>query len=344
MILIKFLFYFFILLFPFIGYSQDLNSQHTDWKKIDLRGKVKSIEKILYEPKDGNTKNLSDKQIVNGWYIGEYPKITKFNQNGYIISETEYKSLSQKKKYSEKIFVYDQENKIDSISLCTWGCFSKTFYSFQYESKGDTLIQNKILNKEVFYDPNGSISSLLPTQIYPKGILKQTSFYNNMGQLIKRINYDLDSIISEKNIYKYDKKGNLTTHKRLVYKKSRHTHKRHLEDIFSSVTKYSYNDKNLLKVKEKYGLKNDSLEGKTIYKYDKLNNIIEIRSNDRYITDSHRRDPVIIQKGSGFNPDGGLVYLQRYSYKYDEKGNWIERQELKKDTIQFVTKRYIDYY
>ncbi len=332
-----------LLFFPLIGYTQDINVLQTGWEGMDLKGKVRSIEQILYQPKNGSSEDWSDEQIVNGWYVGEYPKVIKFNRSGYITNITEYEVLSKKKKYSEKKITYNPQNEIDSISECIWGCDAKYFYSIQVVSKSDTIIQNKILHKIVFYTPNGRISTKFPTKKYPHGQLLQKSYFNK-GKLIKRVRYRKDSTIQEKILFDYNDDGKRETRKNLAYKNTRHNGQKKLDDFFSTITTYHYNDKGLLKEKDEFNLKNDSLKKKTLYKYDKHGNKIEIKSNDAGITDSHRRDPVIIQKDSGFNPDGSVKYSQKYNYKYDKKGNWIERQEVKNDIIEYVTKRKIEYY
>ena len=44
-----------------------------------------------------------------------------------------------------------------------------------------------------------------------------------------------------------------------------------------------------------------------------------------------------------YNTQGKLIEKINYEYKYDEKGNWIERLELNSDIPQIITTRKIHY-
>ena len=45
-----------------------------------------------------------------------------------------------------------------------------------------------------------------------------------------------------------------------------------------------------------------------------------------------------------YNTQGKLIEKINYEYKYDEKGNWIERLEFNLDIPQIITTRKIHYF
>lgn len=134
---------------------------------------------------------------------------------------------------------------------------------------------------------------------------------------------------------------------------------------------WHYNENNLLIETLEYKFKN--LERKTTYQNDKFGNQIEIRiysaedsligmyknefdsignkiiemlySKENLYSIKHIKynNNQNITEELTYNTQGKLIEKINYEYKYDEKGNWIERLELNSDIPQIITTRKIHY-
>ena len=150
---------------------------------------------------------------------------------------------------------------------------------------------------------------------------KYANKYDEKGNLIESITYNLDEKREDKTSYKYNEKGNLI---------QKNNYYNSIDRKSEDITTYMYNEKGNQIESNSY---NDvgKLESKTIYKYDEKGK--EIESNTYNVSGKLERKYTYKydEKGNtisfnNYGADGSLGH--KYTYKYDEKGKLIEENSL----------------
>jgi antitoxin component YwqK of YwqJK toxin-antitoxin module len=223
------------------------------------------------------------------------------------------------------------------------GCF---VYQRKYDTKGNKIEENR-------YYSNGSLDD------------KYTYKYDDKGNLTEENRYKSNGSLDWKKTYKYDGKGNRT--------------ELNIYDSDGSLDReytYKYDDKGNL-IEENYYNSNGSLSWKYTYKYDGKGNNIEYNVYEDGSLDSKKTykydDKGNCIEMTEYNSDGSLkkkdtykvavqddevkknihklldgIFSSNKTYKYDDKGNWIE--EISYDEIYYdtdtpiITERTIEYY
>lgn len=280
--------------------------EKNDLEKNDLIGKVKIIEEKNYITSEKFGKVIKLK--LQDW------RITTFNILGNIIEEK----------------IFDENGKINSISRIKYdkenNIIEKTFVGGGNSEIGKYIYDKNGNNIEfTYYHNNDEISfkqinkfdqknNLIDHRFYEyNGNLrdKTLSKYNDNGLVIETKEYSSNGtyiVFSSKKTKEYDEKGNLIVEKN-------YDEKGNLEFIY----KYVYDEKN--NEIEKILSKDNSIE-KNTRTFDKFNNCIK---NFEYLNNNLK---------SNFTNN----------YKYDKKGNWIQRIHFNNDIANRIDEKHIEYY
>jgi len=229
-----------------------------------------------------------------------------------------------------------------------------------------------------FYNLNGKVKSLKENNYKAEEKFgeivkgeKEESFtpvtiFNKDGNLIESSMYNANGELEFKTIYKYNEKGYIN--KEITYVAN---------GEFNTNNYHVYNEKGFLIEKNNFNAK-DSLVSKSNYRYDEKGNNIEINyykleEIDYKIKFEYNAKGQIIESNY-YDSDGSIIgkikYLynnkgneeevastffytwteedktkELFKYKYDEKGNWIERITFDEDNIPLkITERIIEYF
>jgi YD repeat-containing protein len=314
------------LLFNSLGIAQ---TKKSDWTKMDLKGKVKSINEISY---------ITDS-------VKQNVTTSVFNENGYLIEESTSSGRGTNKftyKYDDKGLLIEAPEKQNGGT-----------YTYKYNDKG-YLIEDVLLIK-------GTIKILGMKEL--DKVYKSTYSYDEKGYCIEKKFYTSDKSRFEETgtiAFKYDDKGHMIekneykpnghTIQTITYKyddKGRQTEWNELKSNGSlkSTFTYKYDDKgNLIEEPNSDGWK-------YLYTLDEKGNKIEINTYNQngkliwkhlYKYDNNRD---LIEKKT-YKPNGSLLDNITYTYKYDfdKNLNWIEIAEFWNGVQAKSTKREIVYF
>jgi|SRR5690554_1154702 len=289
------------------------NKIKNDLTTENLKGKVKSIKETPYKAieKFG--------EVTKGDVYVDYfsnIKYAMYNENGNITEMRKYDS---------------PEKTLDK-------------YVYNYDKKGNLIKENKYnsnekLESKKIYKYDDKLNLIELNKYNSERILesKEIYRYDYKENMVESNEYNSDGTLESKGIYEYNDKENLTEGK-LYYSNG----KLYYEFIQKRSDKGNMVEKNywysfdgaseinyILKYDEKCNLieskmyHNKELEHTRVCKYDENNNQIEENRYDSF---------------------GKLIEVQKYKYKYDDKGNWMEKIEYENDIPKKITEREIEYY
>jgi hypothetical protein len=281
-------------------------SQQSDWKKLDLKDKVKSVEIISYVAGEKFGK-ISKMGILEG---EQY----QFNENGLV---------TQKKRYGKQGLPIDQVTyKYDTLSnLIEQNIFDK---------KG--ILQRKILreynqfNKNTFesvYGPDGTLINRSILQ-YKDGIIPQKILtFDKKGRQINLKEYIYNKKTEAKSITTTNPKS------KIIERAEKYDNRKNLTNLYEfdvegnlkSYIRYKYDENNNL-IESSYYL-DDVLLVKRTLKYNNLGFLVEV---------------------SALYPEKDKKDIITYKYDFDEKSNWIEQVEYVNSIPVRVKERKIVYY
>lgn len=321
---------FIIVLFSILSIACDSEKRENDLTRENLKGKVKSVKEISYytEEKFGDPIK-SEKYNQAELYFNEQGYFTE--KNKHFKTETQSKETF---KYNNQGNIIEKKEFFNSSWLNSTRI---TTYTYQYDDK-ENLIEEKendenekLKSRKVFkydkknnktqYEWYGSDENLWE---------KYTYKYDERGNQIELNEFSADNILMRKYIYKYDEKGN-------QIEESKYNSDGKLEEKF--IFKY---DNNNNKIEEKLYDSDGKLEKKVVYSYNKGNLIEEKSYNSsdlltnewtcKYDDKANKRE---IRQNS-YSSYGKLLYSK--FYKYDERGNIIQNEEIKiHNTPQYTT-------
>lgn len=232
-------------------------------------------------------------------------------------SDLQQKNLKGKVK-SLKEFNYNATLKNNKIKKKEINFYGENIYSL-YNLQGNLtqkyifFDKDKIKEKYTYvYDKNYNKSEE-KFYSYDDNVKANGSYkYNSDGNLLEYyFRYENSDFLDTKTIYQYDKNHNLVELN--LYHFDNH--------LFSNYT-YKYDNKhNLIEENKTMGQDHHI---KTIYQYNKDNELISSEVSDNY---------------NIFNRKETYQYT-----KYDQKGNWIERIEYLNGKPYTITEREIEYY
>ncbi|WP_338984495.1 hypothetical protein LDJ96_06940 [Fusobacterium nucleatum] len=164
------------------SYSFSAIMPETDWKKKDLKGKVKTMTETTYKYEDNEVKK----------------KKTIFNENGYIIEELHYdKNRKEKKRYNDKGLLVESHEHT---------------YTYEYDKNGNLVQTKRTKNKtygtleKITYNKEGKV---IRTQTYTQNQYDKAGVkITDDSNYFKDKNRELYQSLSDYS-YIYDKKGRL---------------------------------------------------------------------------------------------------------------------------------------
>lgn len=267
----------------------------------------------------GSVKSVSMRNIEGNFYSNK-----TFNQKGYEVSSENNESdfpiqIIYKRDLDNNIIEKREEGSSEGDKY-------KILTTYKY-NKSNKPIESKV------YNLDGSLIDIYTYEYNENGdLIQENRTYSTQGAKYSRnyrLEYDKLKRITNKielsalpynpsqEIYEYDNTGNLISRKVL---KS--------DGTITSINLYKYDDKkNILEEQTSYE-NSISLFSKVSNNYDNENNLIE---------EKH------------FNNDGGLSYISKYEFEFDNFGNWIKRKDIYIDRhstskISGGIERTIEYY
>jgi len=335
-------------------------------KDFGLRGKVKSVKKRLYKPKDNSGfvdkesrifETLADQtdnyQLFNN--KGLLLKSGNLNKNDSIIvtlsiTYNSKDSITEEVYYDETgesfrrdYFVYDDKgNKIESGSLYANDAASSYINKYKYNLAGKPI-------EELYSIMDGSSQWRVEIS------------YNNKGLNDTITTFDIDSNIVEMRTYKYDKSNEPAEISvygegaKLLFKYSvkndpkNNSKETNIIDA-SGNTLLNYTDyfnSNKQFIKKHNVTRKFEIKGFVLYKYNSKGVLIEEISNTNEGEQTTKR--VYDDYGNElefqmFKFGGTDDYKITYTYEYDDKGNWVKSVMFTNSEPELVITREIEYY
>lgn len=296
---------FLILQFTSCGEDPKKSNKDTGWKAAGLKGKVKEYTESRYYIKE-----------KFGEYVIEDVKMLltcKFDNSGNLIQENEYVAAETK-----RVYVYNTNNKIQKMEEFRYGSIDYRLV-YKYDDI-DNLVESirydnlgEEVNKKIFkYDEKNRLSEEIGGN---QSIKKRYIFkYDENDKLIEKDYYWAEYKSNDKAeygfieeyigtfLYKYNEKG--------IMKSEEYKSKDKNEILPLTECKFDENGNILEKIS--YGDYSDfKIDSYLLFKYDEKNNLIEEIEN-RY-------------KGQKGDITENTEYT-KYTYKYDNKGNVIEKK------------------
>jgi hypothetical protein len=326
---------------------------------FDLNGNVKQIKTVdgIGSPRCliERTKGISTNSILD------------FNKKGFIVQKKEWQKLLNQKTDTNLISYAYKKRLLIEMKANKW----TTKFSYnrkknlnqieKYNDKNEQVKTIKYLynrkNQLVSKQVENSINITITNCTYHKKLLTSKYIEN--------------SLRTEIDTFRYDKRGRLTERNKTVeilkpnnYQKPinyynyfyQYNEKDSLIEFISSIgankdlsikEKYVYNNKNnqigkfsysnyLNKVSDSiiYVYNDNLLVEKQDYKYGELENIYKYNYNSEKQLIKYTQDYLA----------GKYSFVFKRLFKYDTKGNWIERIEIRDNKIEKITLRNLIYY
>ena len=284
-----------------------------DLEKLGLKGKVKHLELINYILED-RFGELQKVKIQDRYNLF-------FNENGYI---TKADTIS-----------LDINHHYISIEAFLENRYNNIYASFQYDDMNNLIEAKYTKYKENYlYDDkknNIEINRFYENK-YKNSKIKRK--YNNKNLLISANNYRAeDGIFLQGRKYEYNNKGDII--------KEEQYDRENQSDYLSLTSYYTYKYEKNGNIIEKIeyqqrGTGPKLIEGIAEYSYNQENNISYSCVKEYFLG-----DPTSVS------------YINYANYKYDAKGNWVERREeyffnwasgKKQKTGDGIVERIIEYY
>ena len=283
------------------------------FKKYDERGNevyLKTITndgKAFFVNKTFNEKNqnvLNEGQDING---DNYKKVMKYDDEKLIKTE---------------FYIADKLSTSTVVEKASNGTFkeiktdhtAEKIQSIKEYDQHENLIKESIYQKKdtiyktCTYDANANLIEEVKVSKFRPRSVRSTYTYNDKNLMVEQSNYEFDGKLESKTIYKYRSDE---TFEEVMKENSHGVKDRH---------KY---DENGLKVEHAYSRDGNNWQ------------VLEVREYNR------QGDQI---KRVSFTKEGDLLKDRSFEYKYDDKGNWIEKIKKYGDRISMTTKRTIEYY
>ncbi|MFH2095238.1 MAG: hypothetical protein ABIJ16_06020 [Bacteroidota bacterium] len=304
----------FILAFLFaVVPDQNDPDKRNDLKKMELRGKVKSLKEISYEVMEKSDVIVKGKRIYPSV---EYDSYYCFNQAGYVVESKIY-NITDNTIYTNQ-YKYNADNQ-RMVRIKTGSDEGKSAkWTYSYNARGKLLSQNyyspqdKLICKETYtYDDQEVLLRMDKKFMNGLGHSYYTYITNSLGYVKEKSQYDNNNKLEYKYLYSYDSKGNLLAESSFMEGKE-----------FVSKTEYKYNEAALLLSKTDY-YGDGSVMSSIIYGYDQEGNLVS----------------------QIYKESGGVTYEKwKFKNKTDENGNWVQRIQYKNDNPNHFIERIFEYY
>lgn len=248
--------------------QQPDNEVDNDWKKLELKGKVKTLTKIIYEGVEKNGKFVKNELSPEPFAITR----TSFNPQGFITLIEQFNNLQMVNPFSTQKNRYNATGQLLEVITSRSGD-APTKYTYSYNKQGDRTLERMEtaslsepydIEYHYEYTPEGKQETVVKNTGIDK--IKTISYYDKNNLLVKEEQYDLQGSSIKKEVktynenqkliksviisnnqettlaYSYDSYGNLTS----IREKSP-------EGTATQVYKYHYNNKGQI-LKEEFQL------------------------------------------------------------------------------------------
>ena len=332
-------------------------NKENDWKKDQLKGKVKSFKESYFEAIDYFGEIKKGKRI-NQFSFSNNNFQRVYNINGYLI-ETNYYNINDGSLSYKSIYKYDNFNNLTESSGYSADGVLVHKNIYRYSKKGVQSIERSInyekdgkQYRDVVskYDQNYNQIEYKSFTSEGRLFVHHQYTYDQYDNKIEKKSFSGEKLTSHHS-FKYDSKGNEIEMKDLLISDNTFTDeygneyktdssapatyytkyddhgnrieiKSYQDEKLSSHTTYKYNkNKQMTEWVEHF---NDSAV-RRIYTYDDYNNLIKLQ----YIQDKNY-DP--------YNSEHIIEYV------YDKNKNWIKKTEFSDGKAKFITEREIKYY
>ena len=323
----KFFHIFILLLVPYLcSYAQ---SATTDWAKMGLKGRVKSVETSFYFTIEKDGKITKGDPFSMGFYPSEkieqmhlmqrmgavaffaaflidiVPSVITYNSNGFLVE----KRLFDTTLHQRIVYTYDTKNQLIDKS---------------------TFVRDQLVVRDSYrYNTDGEKTEELLNQIEGEGGVTCKYSYNADRQLIECNYIDVDKLPSAKEVYTYKDK-------QLVSKDTYRNEK------LSARALYQYNSENQLICSLFQGVGNAIWDSKYIYDKNK-------KLKEEYIVINGNEKNGFLNK---FSSEGRLIEhltfssnkLSTFHYTNDKQGNWIKLINYEQGIPILYVERKIEYF
>lgn len=283
--------------YELIGHVKSVKYYDADYKfKNIARGKGKLISRNLVL---AVTFDPSENPIVKEYYDQGgiiYSKcVFTYDKKGNLFKKEWFDSRDRLEK--SIIFRYDNRNNPVEIDLFTPENKLNQKYTCMFNEKNQMSEEKQQLFGDKVYalsDPDINMNPLINRYSNDErdsiGFFEHSTYiYDNKGNRIEALTYNIDDSLINKTTYRYDDSNNLTEEINITS----------TDSIFTRFV-YKYQDDKLVE-EVKYDHEG-SIEEKCLYKYDKRNNRVEY-----------------------FLPGETADFSNILLYKYDRNNNWIRR-------------------
>ena len=256
--------------------------------------------------------------------------ISSFSQNNLINTQTE-NLIGNVKSYEKKTIVKMKNSDEFTLKYHVKYVFDKDGNIASIESYGS---DNTLDSKEVFFYTDGNLKEI--TQYNSVGKAgKITLFdYDEKNRINSKRKFNTQGKLQEETSYLYNSKNQLATQQKLIpsinyLMKENYTYdakgnrvkSEKKARIGTTIEVFQYNAEHLVIKKMEYNAMGE-LFSEIDYKYNKQKDKIGLSKKDQ---------------------SGEISYFENYHYKYDSKGNWIEKISFERDLKVSVETREIAY-
>lgn len=201
-----------ILLVFFSGCSVQKKLNLSDWDKLNLEGKIKSIRQTPRYLSNDNGQRL----LGEAWPKKENNSFFHFNKNGDLIEKRLY--LNNGENYSKEIYSYNEDDqRVKEILYNPNGSIGSTLF-YEYDRTG-SIAQSECTNYlgvKYIYKYDGDGNRIATYKYYGDGTLyfKASYRYDKDGNCLEEKTYTSEGKLFSKWMYEYDKKDNRIIRKR----------------------------------------------------------------------------------------------------------------------------------
>lgn len=314
--------------------------------KDELKGKIKSVIEISYKAINSDSgevskgerewkraihkdsqrkydvnKNIVEKNRYNADGSLDYKWTYKYDDAGNMVEENDYPDGSLFTKYSYK---YDDAGNVAEEE--DYDADGKLFDRYSYKYEGNRMVE------EINYATDGSVYS------------KSTYKYDKSGNMIEKNEYNSKGKLNSTSTFSFDSRDNII--------------KKGGTSAYANRWAYIYDDDGNIVEMDKYDFDN-KLREKCKYSHNTVEKIvIDYETDNHGLPDDNspmKAKEIIIKDDNGnvierneYTFQGGFIsYLSRsntYKYKFDDRGNWIERIQSENGVPQYITERNYEYY
>lgn len=294
--------------------SSSFKDFEVDLKYINnLKGDIKMIKSETFNASEKFGEPVKGELSEPDFDLSEY--VNNLISPNSSIEFTKNGKLSHME--SIKLHVYQMSHEITYNKK--WDILEEYFdnnslkQTIKYKREG-----NRIINS-IIYDSEGNTIKRCDFQ-YDRKLIKKVTEFNNDGDSVSKVEYNYDNGILNESIYidSFDDTWTLLNSSKT--------------DIYGRLLELSKFGGEKFQIKyigknpfpsEIITFDNNVIDGKIKISLDNNKNISEIKNIDK---------------------NGETENTYKYVYKYDKKGNWIERTSYKDDAVENITIRTIEYY